>query len=298
MKQLLIDNSCRFAFRKARLAAKKSLVEAQKLERELLLQSYAEPRIEETPSATENGDASTYEYNRPPRMAQSHHQKSSLSEGDQQTVGASSNVTNALRRTHELIATELARSDFAHQTLTESSAALKKLDESYGSLDTMLMSSRDLLGTLLRSQKSDTWYLQTAFYMLAVTGSWLLFRRIFYGPIWWLVWLPLKLMLGLGRSAGGLVLQGQTYPEQSTQVSGQDAVVGVPVEGLPKGDLLTAQVGGENAEDLADEEIERIVGAVHEMNEEGKAARTSNAVKKEGERQTTGEADGRIRDEL
>ena len=57
----------------------------------------------------------------------------------------------------------------------------------------MLSSSRNLLGTLLRSQKSDTWYLETAFYILLSTIIWLIFRRIFYGPLWWLVWLPLKL---------------------------------------------------------------------------------------------------------
>jgi hypothetical protein len=27
-----------------------------------------------------------------------------------------------------------------------------------------------------------------------VTCSWLVFRRILYGPLWWLVWLPLKLL--------------------------------------------------------------------------------------------------------
>jgi protein transport protein SEC20 len=59
----------------------------------------------------------------------------------------------------------------------------------------MLSSSRNLLGTLLRSQKSDTWYLETAFYVLLSTIIWLIFRRIFYGPLWWLVWLPLKLSI-------------------------------------------------------------------------------------------------------
>lgn len=61
-------------------------------------------------------------------------------------------------------------------------------------LDTMLSSSKNLLGTLLRSQKSDTWYLETAFYVLAATIAWLLWRRLLYGPTWWLVWLPLKMV--------------------------------------------------------------------------------------------------------
>ena len=116
-------------------------------------------------------------------------------------------MTNALRRTHDIIQAELARSEFAHQTLTESSAALKELNESYSSLDTMLANSRSLLGTLVQSQKSDTWYLQTAVYMLLTTFCWLFFRRILYGPLWWLVWLPLRVLFGVGTTAGGAVMR-------------------------------------------------------------------------------------------
>jgi hypothetical protein len=75
----------------------------------------------------------------------------------------------------------------------QSTAALSSISESYNNLDTLLASSRSLVTSLLRSQKSDTWYLETAFYILAGTIIWLLFRRIFYGPLWWLVWLPLKM---------------------------------------------------------------------------------------------------------
>lgn len=88
---------------------------------------------------------------------------------------------------------ELSRSQFAHDTLKESTAALSQLSETYSTLDTMLSSSRNLLGTLLKSQKSDTWYLETAFYILIATIGWLIFRRFIYGPGWWLVYLPLKM---------------------------------------------------------------------------------------------------------
>lgn len=148
-------------------------------------------------------------------------QLSSLSQEDCQTVGASSNVTAALRRTHDLMAAELSRSEFAHQTLTESSAALKQLNESYTSLDSMLANSRDLLGTLLRSQKSDTWYLQTALYMLLITAAWLVFRRILYGPMWWLVWLPVRTFLGVGTKAGSAVLRRRADGSAEVPVSGQ-----------------------------------------------------------------------------
>ncbi|KAL3492508.1 hypothetical protein BJX62DRAFT_224486 [Aspergillus germanicus] len=108
---------------------------------------------------------------------------------------ASRDVTAALRRTHQLMQAELSRSQFAQQTLEQSSAALSTLSESYSGLDTLLTSSRNLVGSLLRSQKSDTWYLETAFYILVGTILWLVFRRLLYGPLWWIVWLPFKLIL-------------------------------------------------------------------------------------------------------
>jgi len=69
------------------------------------------------------------------------------------------------------------------------------LDETYSSLDTLLNSSKNLLGTLLRSQKSDTWYLETAFYILCVTIGWLVWRRLLYGPTWWLLYFPVKMFI-------------------------------------------------------------------------------------------------------
>ena len=111
------------------------------------------------------------------------------------------------------MASELSRSQFAHDTLKESTAALAQLSETYSTLDTMLARSRNLLGTLLTSQKSDTWYLETAFYVLLTTIAWLVWRRLLYGPTWWLVWFPLKMFIkgwlgvftALGLRGGGSV---------------------------------------------------------------------------------------------
>lgn len=69
---------------------------------------------------------------------------------------------------------------------------LATLSESYSNLDTLLLSSRSLVSSLIHSQKSDTWYLETAFYILAATIAWLVFRRLIYGPGWWLLYLPTK----------------------------------------------------------------------------------------------------------
>ncbi|KAG5803317.1 hypothetical protein H9Q74_012115 [Fusarium xylarioides] len=254
--------SCRLSFRKARLSAKHSLAQAQRREREILLTSFSQP-TSETNSLYPDDEKTA----RPTRHQQNvQKQQSSLTEEDQQNVGASANVTNALRRTHDLIQAELARSEFAHETLTESSAALKQLNESYGSLDTMLASSKDLLGTLLRSQKSDTWYLQTTFYMLACTLGWLLFRRLLYGPMWWIVWLPLRLMFGLGTSAGNAVMHAGSA-QGKVKEAGQ-ASKGVPVEGLPDDELPTVKVDTEQQAEVL-EEVDKIVNVVREAGELG-----------------------------
>ncbi|KAM0276685.1 hypothetical protein ACHAQH_006502 [Verticillium albo-atrum] len=239
--------SSRLNFRQAQIVAKRNLTRAQRLERELLLQSYSQPVSEATSPRLGAQDAESTKAPsiRHHRQAHQAHQQSTLTEEDQQTVGAASNVTSSLRRTHDLIAAELARSEFAHQTLTESSAALAQLDESYGSLEGMLASSKDLLGTLVKSQKSDTWYLQTAMYMLLTTGAWLVFRRFLYGPAWWLVWLPARMLYSLIMGGGGAVVKYGSSGGSSTVVTNQATV---EVHGLPDDDLPTIDVGGAKAE--------------------------------------------------
>ncbi|KAL2685473.1 hypothetical protein Neosp_006571 [[Neocosmospora] mangrovei] len=291
--------SCRLSFRKARLSAKQSLLQAQRLERELMVTSFSQPTSEagslhpddEKPSATI-------------RASRQHHavqqQQSSLSGEDREAVGASANVTNALRRTHDIIQAELARSEFAHQTLTESSAALKDLNESYSSLDTMLANSRSLLGTLVQSQKSDTWYLQTAVYMLLTTFCWLFFRRILYGPLWWLVWLPLRVLFGVGTTAGGAMIRAGSGAVKVEEVG--DVSQGVPVEGLPAEDLPTVQVDtGKEAEIL--EEVDKILNVIEEtteqdnITEEEEADSARNTKKRMWEEPEVVEQE-RLRDEL
>ncbi|KAK1690655.1 hypothetical protein BDP55DRAFT_724271 [Colletotrichum godetiae] len=255
--------SSRITFRKAQITARRNLSQAQRLERELLIQSYSQPVSEaSSPSLSAQQKSDTVHH----RQVRQPNNTSSLTEEDRQTVGASGNVTSALRRTHDLIAAELARSEFAHQTLTESSAALAQLDDSYGSLDTMLASSKDLLGTLLRSNKSDTWYLQTALYMLMATGAWLLFRRLLYGPMWWLVWLPLRLVYNLTVGGGGAVVKyaGSGSPSEAVVVNEGR----IDVEGLPDESLPTIEVGREPQRSAVGGDPESLVEKVGKIVEE------------------------------
>lgn len=112
---------------------------------------------------------------------------------DELAINAANDVTKSLRRSHALLESNLEQSQFAMQTLEESTQALAGLGEKYSGMEGLLKTSRGLLGQLYRSQKSDTWYLETAFYILLGTIAWLIFRRLLFGPGWWLLWMPLKL---------------------------------------------------------------------------------------------------------
>ena len=163
-------------------------------------------------------------------------------------VNASSSVTQALRRTHEMMAQELSKGQYAQETLRESTMALDTLGETYSLVGTMLSSSKNLLGTLLRSQKSDTWYLETARNVLIATIVWLIFRRLLYGPLWWFTYAPLKAVwflfyqawvgvfaaVGLVRTSSGdmkvssaVGAGGTIIPENSARatVTGTDAPI-------------------------------------------------------------------------
>ena len=189
--------SSRSQFRRAQLNAKKASEAAKQKERELVFASLQNPPEQPANGSTDGRGTPDLFAGRRKLGQQKQLTKEELE------VDASSNVTTALRRTHDLLSTELSRSRFAQETFDQSTAALAELGEHYSNLDTILSNSRNLLGTLLRSQKSDTWYLETAFYILIATLSWLIFRRILLGPfvrlplfiLNWFIWKPLYLFL-------------------------------------------------------------------------------------------------------
>jgi protein transport protein SEC20 len=145
---------------------------------------------------------------------------------------------------------ELGRSEFAKQTLEESTAQLATLSENYSNLDNLLSNSKNLLSSLLRTQKSDTWYLETAMYILMTTVIWLIFRRFMYGPLWWFVWKPLKLFwwissslvsaVGFGGAAAKSLDSTSVAVTQSTVAS----ATGVQPTFMKGANRLNIQVGG------------------------------------------------------
>ena len=191
-------------------------------------------------------------------------------------VAASAEATKGLHRLRDNIEKALLLSNATHETLEESSAALAGLGESYTSLETMLSSSKQLVATLVRSRKSDTWYLQTSLYMLLVTLAWLVFRRWLYGPVWWIVWLPLRLVFRTSVGVGNVMRPGEKAVEEGTS-QGQ----GGSVEGLPDESLPTAKVGHE-ARGSGDAEPDLMIEKVGRVIDEGEAeAGTDSAGKSE-----------------
>lgn len=164
----------RGAFRRAQLQSKKNLDNRKQKEREQL---FANRR------AGVNGSPVPGRQRGQEKLTQ-----------DELTQNAANDVTKALRRTHDLLSNNLQQSQFAQQTLDESQEQLRSLSERYTGTTDMLQTSRTLVKTLVTSQKSDTWYLQTSVYILLVTIAWLVFRRLIYGPAYWLAWMPLKLV--------------------------------------------------------------------------------------------------------
>ena len=118
--------SSRAQYRKAQLAAKHNADRAKLKERELLFSNLQSGTS--TPS-------STYRQRK---------QQQGLSEGEV-VAQASSDVTAALRRTHQLMKDELSRSRFAQETLEQSTAALENLGEQYQDLNTLLANSKNLV---------------------------------------------------------------------------------------------------------------------------------------------------------
>lgn len=163
-------------------------------------------------------------------------------------VAASSDLTRSLHRARTLVQDELARSMALHETLTDSTAQLRQLGGTYNRMEEMLASSRDLLGVLMKSTKSDTWYLETTFWLLVGTLGWLIFRRWLYGPLWWLVWLPLRIVFRTGSRAVGMVGGGGTGGARMEVVDGQGAKIQVE---MGDGVVPTAKVAGSRERDEA-----------------------------------------------
>ncbi|KAL3423564.1 hypothetical protein PVAG01_05311 [Phlyctema vagabunda] len=261
--------ACQTDFRKAQLKAKRNIEAARKEERILLAQSYAKPRTSNSSSPIPGQ----------PSQPQRRRQQERALNKDEKTVNAATDVTMALRRTHEMMASELSRSQFAHETLVESTAALAQLGETYSTLDTMLSTSKNLIGTLLRSQKSDTWYLETAFYVLLVTIAWLIYRRFLYGPLWWFVWFPVRIFYRslIGVLSGIGIIGGTAVSSVGPSAGGASILQNSATVEMPKASVVqeippAVEVGNsDNTEPHGDTMVEEVGRIIEESQEADQA---------------------------
>lgn len=247
--------SARANFRRAQLQAKRESENLKRQNRELLFTGRKE--------SADKGNS---------RRAAKHEKLTQ----DEIALRSADDVTQALRRIHNQLEGELAQSQFAQQTLNESQDALAGLSESYSGTTDLLKSSRGLVSQLVRTSKSDSWYLLSAWWILMVTIAWLFFRRILYGPSLVLIYYPIRLLWFTLGSIGAMVLGNSSTelgkigpPKPSLSVS--MPAVGIPRQSSVRPPLsmeLPAKGGGwhrhpqqqnEQTESIV-EEIERITG--------------------------------------
>ncbi|CAK7226131.1 Protein transport protein sec20 [Sporothrix bragantina] len=205
----------RRAFRGAQLAARRHREDAQREQHRQILASYIEEVDEEDDGDIDDNGVETSEEEHRARLFGRARPSPLASKHVSPTTSAAADVTAALRQTHARITGEVARSEFAAQTLAESSRALAELGDKYGSggassggdINSSLKSARNMVRGLIAAHKSDTWYLQSAMYIVLATIAWLLFRRLLYGPLWLLVWWPIRTVFGtaawVGRASSG-----------------------------------------------------------------------------------------------
>lgn len=256
----------RSQFRRAQLSAKRTLEASRQADREAQLVAIKQAYSSDKQAGTKAD-----------LFAGRRTQNKQLTE-DELLVNTSSDITAALRQTHDRLTSELSRSRFAQETLVQSSAALNDLGERYSGLDTLLANSKTLLGTLVKSQKSDTWYLETAFYLLVGTLCWLAFRRLIYGPAWWFIWLPLKYFLfqpfaflirAFGRSDTSV--QSVSRAPLRVQPSATGGPVRIPGGGPRQGQRVGAGGTGAKLGELGEtREQESLVEQIGRMAEAGR----------------------------
>lgn len=194
--------------------------------------------------------------------------------------------------------------------LEQSTAALSTLSESYSNLDTLLSSSRSLVSNLITSQKSDTWYLESAFWILISTIAWLVFRRFLYGPTWWLLYLPTTLIwrvvVSLIRiSIGSFALfsssaQSQTINSISTSLIIKPSATGGPPRFYHSGmsaPSIAVGAGGAGAKDqqyrprqVSDKPLSEAIGQMAEQSRRQEGAQDVNEATQHEQQQSDGSA--------
>ncbi|KAJ8097305.1 Sec20-domain-containing protein [Lipomyces tetrasporus] len=160
-EDLKLDRS---SYRKAQLLSRQTTLKTQRQERELLFAS-----------------------------AKSHHRVSTASTPPvSNALRTAEEATAALRRTHQLLEAEVARSALSLEVLDESNVSLKKLTTQYTAFDVVLGTSRRVISVLEQADKWDRIYMLGAMGFLLLVLCWILWRRVFRVPTRLVIWTLVK----------------------------------------------------------------------------------------------------------
>ncbi|KAK9359884.1 Sec20-domain-containing protein [Lipomyces starkeyi] len=161
-EDLKLDRS---SYRKAQILSRRTTQNTQRQERELLFASAKSHQRGSTTSST------------PPVS---------------NALRTAEEATATLRRTHQLLEAEVARSALSLEVLDESNVALKKLTTQYTAFDVLLGTSRRVISVLEQADKWDRIYMLGAMGFLLVVLCWILWRRVFKGPVRLVIWTFVK----------------------------------------------------------------------------------------------------------
>ncbi|KAK9461220.1 Sec20-domain-containing protein [Lipomyces oligophaga] len=103
--------------------------------------------------------------------------------GHSRALETAQNATASLRRTHALLETEIARSSFSLDSLDQSTAQLKSLSTRYSTVDSLLGASRAVISVLEQADKWDRIYMLASLGFLVLVLIYVLYRRVFKGPL-------------------------------------------------------------------------------------------------------------------
>ncbi len=146
--------------------------------------------------------------------------------------------------------------------------------------------------------------------MLIATGAWLLYRRLLYGPLWLLVWWPLRTLLGTGIQAGSAVgsLVGGAMDRRAASMdvvdgSGRRAVVGMTEGAVPTADVgegSSSQSSPSQADDGAgDSMVEKVAKIISDSERQHDTARDEEDLPNPKKRMWEEEKEvERVKDEL
>lgn len=107
---------------------------------------------------------------------------------EDQMVNKSEDITNTLRRVHQMAQTEVIKSSINMEELEYSTKSLRELQGKYNAFDVMLNGSHRLIRHLEEADKWDRFYMIASLSFLAAVLFWIIWRRILKAPTMLLLW--------------------------------------------------------------------------------------------------------------